>query len=77
MNEMVLKEVNNQHIIYLYKPEGRGDPGEIEYSFESKEAKLKRLASENSPYYYNHAILAVEKCVKKNNLPITFMNAWH
>ena len=77
MNEMQLIEFTPERIVYLYTPSGVGDPGEIEYIFSKKEARVSRHAGNDSPSFAHHAILAVEKRVEENNLPIKFTNAWY
>ena len=77
MNELVLKEFNEEKLVYLYIPEGRGEPGEIEYDFVSKEAKVSLCAEESSAMYFGHAVQAVERFIEKNALPIKFTNAWY
>ena len=33
MNILKLKEVTDDHVVYLYQPEGKGSWGRIEYRF--------------------------------------------
>ena len=77
MNEMQLKEYNYERVVYLYTPSGKGTPGEIVYIFRDKEAKVLKSAENDSPTSANHAVLAVEKRVNANNLPIRFIDAWY
>ena len=77
MNEMQLIEFTPERLKYRYTPSGEGEPGEIEYVFKDKEAKIVRFAGNESISSANHAVLAVEKLVKENNLPIKFTNAWY
>ena len=77
MNQMQLKEFNDKKIVYLFIPENNGNPGEVEYNFESGQARVTKDAGDPSPSYAHHAILAVERCVEKNNLPINYINAWY
>jgi len=51
--------------VYLYQPEGRGEFGEVVYSFLEKEAKITKCASENSVWYDNKALSKVAECVEK------------
>ena len=77
MNKFTLKEFNDEHIIYLYQPEGRGECGEVAYVFADEDAKITKRAEEQSDWYAHKAILKVKECVKKNNLPIKFIQAWY
>ncbi|MCL2772619.1 MAG: hypothetical protein FWD71_04640 [Oscillospiraceae bacterium] len=77
MNKFKLKEFNDEHVVYLYQPEGRGEWGEIIYVFADNEAKIIKRAEEASDWYANKAILKVEQCVRKNNLPIKCIQAWY
>ena len=77
MNILKLKEFNNEHIVYLYQPEGTGGYGEIAYVFADKEAKIIKRAEESSSWYANHALKKIKECVKDNNLPIEIINAWY
>ena len=77
MNELELKEVNKEHILYTYNPEGKGDAGEIEYKISSARAKgVRQSANDISGRYAHKAELKVEECVGKNNLPMKFIQAW-
>ena len=78
MNELVLKEYNVDHLTYYYRPDGKGDYGEIAYSFADKTAKLAKQAKNDEIGRYGHkAISKVEECVKENNLPMRFIQAWY
>ena len=77
MNEMELLEYTREKAVYSFTPSGEGEPGEIEYVFKDGEARVKKPAGNTSPSFAHHAILAVEKRVKENNLPIKFINAWY
>ena len=77
MNLFELKEYNSECLVYLYRPEGRGDWGEVLYSFADGAARIEKRAGENSSWHDNHAISKVEECVNKNNLPIKFTQAWY
>jgi len=77
MNLLKLKEFTQDYLIYLYQPEGRGDWGEILYAFDEEKAEITKRASENSTWHDNHAIVKVEECVKKKNLPLELTNAWY
>jgi hypothetical protein len=76
MNRFKLKEFNGERLIYLYQPEGRGEWGEVAYSFTEGMARLIRQAEENSIYYSNKALTKVEECAKGKALPIDFIQAW-
>ena len=78
MNELVLREMNQDHVLYLYQPEGKGEYGEILYSFSERKARAKKMALEDiSGRYALKACYKVEECVSKNNLPIRFTQAWY
>jgi hypothetical protein len=51
MNQLVLKEMNDQRLIYLYYPEGEDAFGEIEYLFSEQRARIaKKAANDESGY---------------------------
>ena len=77
MNKLKLKEFNENYIIYLYQPEGRGEFGEVMYIFADKAAKITKRAEENSVWHDNKAVFKVEECVDKNNLPMELTQAWY
>ncbi len=78
MNKLVLKEMNDDRILYLYYPEGRTAFGEIEYLFDKMQAQVVRRAdTDDTGYYGNKAMFKVEECVVKNNLPMRFTQAWY
>ena len=77
MNELRLKEFNDERIVYLYQPEGRGECGEIVYFFSEAKAKIMKRAEEESDWYAYKAVFKIEECVQKNNLPIKFIQAWY
>ena len=47
MNLFKLKEFNDERVVYLYQPEGRGEWGEVAYTFSDDSAtilkKLKKI----------------------------------
>ena len=77
MNKFQLLEYTPDRFVYLYKPEGRGDWGEIIYEFSNNATKITRRASENSAWHDNHALQKIEEIAKKRNLPIEFTQAWY
>ena len=78
MNELTLKEMNTEYVVYLYQPEGRGDFGEIVCLFASQQASvIKQSKDDEFGRYANKAVVKVEECVKKNNLPLKFIQAWY
>ena len=77
MNKLKLKEFNDEHIVYLYQPEGRGEYGEIVYAFSDGVAKIVKRASENSNWHDNKALLKVEECAQGSELPLDFTQAWY
>lgn len=78
MNELMLKEMNQEYVIYLYKPEGKGDFGEIIYNFSEKQATISKQSKDDEfGRYANKAMLKVEECINKNNLPMKLVQAWY
>ena len=77
MNELLLKEYNAEHITYLYKPDGKGEYGEVMYVFADNEAKIIKQSRDDEIGRYGYkAATKVKECVEKNNLPIKFIQAW-
>jgi hypothetical protein len=78
MNELVLKEMNENRIIYLYHPNGEDIFGEIEYLFSEKQARINKKADNDETGYFAYkATSKIEECVYKNNLPLRFTQAWY
>ena len=78
MNLFKLKEFSSDNrIVYLYQPEGRGDWGEVAYIYADGEALILKRAGENSTMHDRMALMKMIERVKKNNLPITFTQAWY
>jgi len=78
LNLFKLKEfINDDRIIYLYQPEGRGDWGEVAYTFADDNIQITKRAGENSVVHDRMALSKVKERVEKNNLPITFTQAWY
>ena len=78
MNELILKEMNLDYIVYLYKPEGKGTPGEIMYDLKKGEAiTLSKSPEDEFGSYAYKAGKKVKECVKENNLPMKFIQAWY
>jgi hypothetical protein len=77
VNELILKEYNNIHIVYLYLPEGKGNPGEIAYDIIAQEATVVVRASEDQNGRYGHnATRKIKEYVKRKILPMTAIQAW-
>jgi hypothetical protein len=77
MNELILKEMDLHHITYLYIPNGKGEPGEIVYSFDNKETSYIKAAEDDTGYFARKAAKKISEIVKENNLPIKFIQAWY
>jgi len=77
MNTFLLKEYTPDHLIYLYQPEGRGEWGEILFSFSNGTSKIIKRASENSTWHDNHALRQIEECAKEDHLSKKFTQAWY
>ncbi|MDR0530856.1 MAG: hypothetical protein LBG83_02165 [Oscillospiraceae bacterium] len=78
MNSLELREMNADHVVYAYSPNGEGVPGEVEYLFADGKTSVLRQSSDDFNGYYAHkACNKVTECVRKNNLPIKFVQAWY
>ena len=78
MNELVLKEMNAEHVICLYRPNGEGEPGEIEYSFKDNKAVIKaKSPGDDTGYFGRKAYSKVEEYVDKKSLPLRSIQAWY
>ena len=78
MNELKLKEMNQERIVYLYQPEGNGEYGEIAYLFSNSQASvLKQSKDDKFGRYASKAVSKIEECVKKNSLPLELTQAWY
>ena len=77
MNELKLKEFTNERVVYLYQPEGKGEYGEVAFVFADGEARVVKKAEEASDWYASKALSKIEECVRENNLPIKFIQAWY
>ena len=78
MNELLLLEFNTERVVYQYIPEGRGAPGEVVYSFDTKDVVVTKKAEEDPSGRYGHnATRRVRECVEEgHNLPISTIQAW-
>ena len=85
MNELELKESTHEHVIYFYRPEGRGTRGEIRMNIGEDKAVVVLRASEDHGagvgYYAFKAtkavVEAVEECLEERNFPLKFIQAWY
>ncbi|MCL2321720.1 MAG: hypothetical protein FWC47_06385 [Oscillospiraceae bacterium] len=77
MNKLILKEYNSDYLIYWYQPEGRGEFGEILFTFSNNNAKITKEAEGNDTWHANKALFKVCECVEKKNLPLEFIQAWY
>ena len=79
MNKLKLKEYNNEHVIYIYYPNGSENTGEIIYLFETKEvSSLKRSVDDDTGYFSNKAENKVRELVEeKKYLPFEITQAWY
>ena len=78
MNELVLKEMNWDYIIYQYKPNGKGDSGEIVYDLKTDEIiKVSNAPDDETGYYARKAELKVKDCIKRKVLPMQCIQAWY
>ncbi len=77
MNELLLKEYTSEYVKYLYKPDGKGEYGEVIYSFANNEAKVSKQSKDDEIGRYGYKAAAkIKECVDRNNLPIKFIQAW-
>ena len=77
MNKLELKELTQKYVVYFYRPEDRGTHGEISMKFSDEKASIVLRAGENSHWHDRHALTAVEKCVKEQDFPLKFTQAWY
>ena len=78
MNELKLLLADKERIIYSYQPNGNSGAGEVMYDFRTGEAVTTKVAPDDEDGYYSHkACKKLDECVKKNNLPIKFVQAWY
>jgi len=78
LNELILKEYDGERAVYLYKPEGKGDGGEVIYVVSSKEATVSKLAPNDTVGRYgSKAAAKIKERADKNVLPLNFIQAWY
>jgi hypothetical protein len=78
LNLFKLKEFSSDdRIVYLYQPEGRGEWGEVIYTYADGNIQITKRAGENSSNHDRMAITKIKERVEENNLPITFTQAWY
>jgi len=78
MNELVLKEFNDDRIVYLYIPEGKGEPGRIVFDMSTGEAAVADRAQNDEFGRYGHnATRRIKEYVVKKNLPMNAIQAWY
>ena len=78
MNELVLKEFNDDRIVYLYIPEGKGESGRIIFDTSTGEAAVAERAQNDEFGRYGHnATRRVKEYVVKKNLPMNAIQAWY
>ena len=78
MNELTLMEYNPERVVYQYLPEGKGEPGEVEYNIATRESTVKTRASDDQYGRYGHfASRKVKEYVGEDYLPIRAYQAWH
>ena len=78
MNKLILKEYNDERIIYQYLPEDDGEPGEVVYDVRAKEASVIMRASKDLYGRYGHnASRKIEEYVGEDYLPINAYQAWN
>jgi hypothetical protein len=77
MNRLKLKEYNNERVVYNYLPEDDGEPGEVVYDVETKEATVITRASRDLHGRYGHnASRKIKEYIGEDYLPINAIQAW-
>jgi len=78
MNELILTEVSKKRVVYEYKPNGEGEPGEIVYNLEAGKVEVSKNAGDDeSGYFARRAVTRVSEYVGKKNLPMQAIQAWY
>jgi hypothetical protein len=79
MNELFFKEGNLQKVVYTYKPEGRGAPGEVVYDFASGESTVAfRAAEDETGHYARKACSKITQFItERDSLPLKATQAWY
>ena len=78
MNTLKLKEANQNYVVYQYRPEDKGVPGEVRMNVGEDKAFIALRAEKDSSteHYGFKAAKAVKECVEERQLPFEFINAW-
>ena len=78
MNELKLLLSNEEHIVYQYTPESKGEPGKITVNRITGDVFLSvRAEQDGSGRYGQYAVKRVKEYVAKKNLPIDAVQAWY
>ena len=78
MNALELLEMNKDRVVYTYRPDGKGEPGEVEYIFSDGQAYVSRQSSDDTSGRFGFkACREVAEYVQENNLPIRCVQAWY
>ena len=78
MNELILKEMNSERVVYSYRPDAKGTPGEIVFVFGTGEVVVAARASEDEHGRYAHkAGKRVSLYIEEKNLPMRDIQAWY
>ena len=78
MNELELKEMNSERVVYSYKPDGKGTPGEIIYILGTGEIAVSARASGDEHGRYAHrAGKRVSLYIEEKSLPMRDIQAWY
>jgi hypothetical protein len=78
MNKLILKECNGERVVYLYLPEGQGEPGEVVYDIKSQETQVVVRASNDQYGRYGHnASRKMKEYVGEDYLPMHAYQAWY
>jgi hypothetical protein len=79
MNEMILKEYTPQRAVYIYKPEGKGDGGEVAYDMATGETSV--LIKADGDILGRDAYRVSQKMKnfikERNALPLNTIQAWY
>ena len=83
MVKLIKKQLNNQKVLYLYQPEGKGDVGLISYYFTNKEGdrlfceKMSSIENDDFTVYRDHAINELLNFAKSKEFPDEKIVKWY
>ena len=78
MIKMVKKDVGKDKISYYYQPDGEGEPGVVSYYPKEKRKVVEKLCGGyNYSMDRNHAFMALEVFVQRNEYPNEYQVNWY